>query len=697
MREMAEAQRQVMLRFLGEAAPDRPELADAVAEELAPALPQATVAPRISMKPSAPPSVNPSSTPSARPGAPSVRPGPASRRVARSTRPPPAPPPAHLSAIEALIATVSERTGYPLEMLDPELDLEADLGIDSIKRIEILGQMRDRLGLGTMTDAARSDALEELAKFKTLRKIADWLEARAPKAALHADAAGNGKATIEVVPSERAPVTLASPLTKAPASVTRYVLEANPVPAAVANCVRVEGRTFAMMPDRLGVSVKLAEILRAAGARVRVLAAGEEVGEVDGLLHLESLDPQSHDSVRTLFANVQAAVRGNALWVVATTGLGGQFGMAARSSNVASPGGVSGLLKSLAKERPQLRVRAIDLHPGEDPAQLAAHVYAELLADDQRVEVGYAAGVRHALQVETRALVAGPELSLDDRSVVLVTGGARGITAEVAVALARRFHCRFELVGRSALGEEEDAELARARDATAIRRLLLERANGAGPVSPANIERACRVVLGSREVQGTLARIREAGGQAVYHAADVRDAAAFGAIIDGVYQRQGRIDGVIHGAGVIEDRLIAEKTKESFDRVFDTKVTSALTLGKKLRDDVRFVAFFSSVSGAFGNRGQVDYAAANDALDKLALQLSERQAGSGGAPIRVLSVNWGPWGGVGMVSPELEREYSRRGVETIAPEQGADRFVDELCRGTDVQVILAANTLAGFV
>jgi NAD(P)-dependent dehydrogenase (short-subunit alcohol dehydrogenase family)/acyl carrier protein len=603
---------------------------------------------------------------------------------------------------------VSERTGYPLEMLDPELDLEADLGIDSIKRIEILGQLRDRLGLGTMTDAARSDALEELAKFKTLRKIADWLDARVPRASgvqitgipeAPKTEPQMSAAVPVAVPSEPSPVTLASPPTKPAASVTRYVLEANPVPAAVANCVRVEGRSFAVVPDRHGVALKLAEILRAGGAKVRMLTPGEELGEIDGLLHLESLDPESHESVRTLFANAQAAVRGNATWIVATTGLGGQFGMAARSSNVASPGGVSGLLKSLAKERPQLRVRAVDLHPGEDPAQLAAHVYSELLADDQRVEVGYAAGVRHALQVETRALSAGPELKLDPGSVVLVTGGARGITAEVAVALARRFHCRLELVGRSALGEEEDTELARAADATAVRRLLLERANGAGPVTPAAIERACRAVLGSREIHRTLARIREAGGRAAYHAVDVRDAAAFGAHIDDVYARHGRIDGVIHGAGVIEDRLLADKTKESFDRVFDTKVSSALTLGKKLRDDVRFVAFFSSVSGAFGNRGQVDYAAANDALDKLALQLSQRLAGPGaeGKAPRVLTVNWGPWGGVGMVSPELEREYARRGVATIAPELGADRFVDELCRGTDAQVILAANTLAGFV
>jgi NAD(P)-dependent dehydrogenase (short-subunit alcohol dehydrogenase family) len=402
--------------------------------------------------------------------------------------------------------------------------------------------------------------------------------------------------------------------------------------------------------------------------------------------------------VRSLFPLAQGAARGKALWIVAATGMGGRFGLPSDASpeppasgtRLGRVGGVAGMLKSIAKEHPQLRVRAIDLDPTEDPARLAANVYAELLADDKRVEVGYAGGVRHAqTAVATAAKADGPGLDLGTDAVVMVTGGARGITAEVAVELARRFRCKLELVGRSPLGEPEDGELSAATDAPALRRLLLERACGAGPATPAAIERACKAVLASREVRSTLGRIEEAGGKATYHAVDVRDAAAFGALIDGVYARHGRIDGVVHGAGVIEDKLLGDKTRESFDRVFDTKVESALTMGKKLRDDVRFVAFFSSVSGAFGNRGQVDYAAANDALDKLAQELRQKIRG------RVLSVNWGPWGGVGMVSPELAREYGKRGVETITPSSGAHGFVDELCRGRDSQVILAA-TLAGF-
>jgi KR domain len=120
--------------------------------------------------------------------------------------------------------------------------------------------------------------------------------------------------------------------------------------------------------------------------------------------------------------------------------------------------------------------------------------------------------------------------------------------------------------------------------------------------------------------------------------------------------------------------------------VFSTKLTGARTLVDKLRDDVKLVVLFSSISGAFGNRGQVDYAAAGDALDKLAWTLQRKISG------RVVSIDWGPWAGTGMVSPDLEREYAKRQIRLIDPERGVEALMTELrgARG-DAQVIWAAS------
>ena len=113
-----------------------------------------------------------------------------------------------------------------------------------------------------------------------------------------------------------------------------------------------------------------------------------------------------------------------------------------------------------------------------------------------------------------------------------------------------------------------------------------------------------------------------------YLTCDVRDPGVFGALIDRVYETHGRIDGVIHGAGVIEDRLVRDKELESLRRVLATKAGSARTLARRLRpDDLRFVVFFGSVSGRFGNRGQADYAAASEVLNKLAQELDHRWPG----------------------------------------------------------------------
>jgi hypothetical protein len=143
-----------------------------------------------------------------------------------------------------------------------------------------------------------------------------------------------------------------------------------------------------------------------------------------------------------------------------------------------------------------------------------------------------------------------------------------------------------------------------------------------------------------------------------------------------VYSRYGRLDGVIHGAGIIEDKLLQDKSWDSFDRVFQTKTNSAFVLSRKLQPaTLKFLVFFSSVAGRFGNRGQADYTAANEVYNKLAVYLDRKWPG------RVLTINWGPWKGPGMVSAEVQRQFESRGVTLIEPSAGARTFDLELTRG----------------
>jgi NAD(P)-dependent dehydrogenase (short-subunit alcohol dehydrogenase family) len=145
---------------------------------------------------------------------------------------------------------------------------------------------------------------------------------------------------------------------------------------------------------------------------------------------------------------------------------------------------------------------------------------------------------------------------------------------------------------------------------------------------------------------------------------------------------------VIHGAGVIEDKLLRDKTPESFDRVFGTKVDSAFTLARKLDSKrLKFFAVFASITSRYGNRGQSDYAAANEVLSKLACDLDRKW------PARVVSIAWGPWSEVGMVA-ELEKHLTARGLKLIEPSVGANFAVDEVVFGMkgEPEVLIAGGS-----
>ena len=210
-------------------------------------------------------------------------------------------------------------------------------------------------------------------------------------------------------------------------------------------------------------------------------------------------------------------------------------------------------------------------------------------------------------------------------------------------------------------------------DLPSLRRLLIDTG---GFSTPAAVEAECARVMAEREMRATLAVLGGLGAEVNYHQVDVRDAGALAGVVRDIYGRFGRLDTVVHGAGILEDRRLGDKDADGFARVFATKVDAARTLLDATGPETTLV-FFGSVSGVFGNRGQVDYGAANDALDELA------EAANRSRPGRVVSIDWGPWAGTGMVSPELAREYSRLGIGLIHPDDGTRALLDELTGSPD--------------
>jgi NAD(P)-dependent dehydrogenase (short-subunit alcohol dehydrogenase family) len=210
----------------------------------------------------------------------------------------------------------------------------------------------------------------------------------------------------------------------------------------------------------------------------------------------------------------------------------------------------------------------------------------------------------------------------------------------------------------------------------------------------AEVERTARHMMASRELAATLAELRDLGSDVRYHITDVRDTAMVHRLLKEIHGRTGRIDGVIYAAGVTEDRLLADKDPESFARVFETKAGGAAAMFAALDELAarpRFVVLFGSIVAVHGNRGQADYAAANETLQALGSRWRERSGN------RCLTVHWGPWAPVGghggMVSRELSREYARRDIELIDPPAGARSLWRELAWGDPAteQVVYTAT------
>jgi acyl transferase domain-containing protein/NAD(P)H-dependent flavin oxidoreductase YrpB (nitropropane dioxygenase family) len=593
-------------------------------------------------------------------------------------------------ALATVVEIISERTGYPIDMIEPTLDLEADLSIDSIKRTEIVGELANRLG----TDASHlaDSELEELTRARTAAAITEWLTAWIGRDLTDAALPTAPVVATNGVPPKRflvAPVPLGN---------------AKPVDAC-----ELAGSRFVIVGG--GGGAELATQLRGHGALVRAAEDAPGLFEsdgspIDGMIFLDALATADEPLLPELFPTFQAALARRPRWLLAACPVDAGTGDPPPGHSQAA--GLRGLFRTVAKEYPDTHATLVEVDPAASPAAIANLLIDELLARDPVPVVRSVGGARHTLgTIEAPLGVlgsvgAGPAddgaaeaaaIGLDRDSVVLLIGGARGITAQFAAALASASGARLELAGRTPLPTNpEHPRISAAADRVALRTAMIE----LGHRSSAEVEWRTSLILAQREVQASLDELRALGSAVRYHCVDVRDQDAVRRLVKEIHAERGQIDGVVYAAGVIEDRLLADKDPESFRRVFATKVDGVRALLdaiENLPSAPRFVVLFGSIAAVVGNRGQADYAAANDAVESLGASWSARTGH------RALTVHWGPWAPSdkhgGMVTPELAAEYNRRGIALIDPEEGTRCLLRELA-WADASVRAVVYAASGF-
>jgi acyl transferase domain-containing protein/NADP-dependent 3-hydroxy acid dehydrogenase YdfG len=550
----------------------------------------------------------------AAPAPPSPEPAPASSE--------PAPP----TDIDALVRRIiAEKTGYPENILLPAMNLEADLGLDSIKRIEILSAAADSLGI------VREKGGHALRGALTIAGLADLLRGARPQTARSAVAVE--QAVLVPLP----PAAEAIP----PDGVVLLADHASPLgdalTAAHARIVRVD---FQAEPAALEQAWATVEAIGPVAGAVLLPPAGDATA---GLLRLTGFLAGRLPPGSVLLTVVRLDGR---------LGLGG----AADSAGAAA----FGIAKTARQEWPALDIRALDIDPALPAVTAAACVFAAW--SEASSEIGIDAAGRRTIGLAPPAPSAGPHMAFGPDDVILVTGGGRGITALCAQALATTTTARIVLLGRTGLTAEPTwAEGAEDRD------LRARAAAALAGTTPREIAAQCDAVAAGRAVRRTLAALPGA----TYLCCDVVDPDA---VRDAVASLG--ITALVHGAGALADRRIEDLRPGDIEHVFAPKIAGLdnvlLALDPRR---LRAIALFSSTAGFFGNAGQAVYAAANEILNKRAFALARQMPQA-----RIVALDWGPWQG-GMVSEDLARRFAARGVALIAPQAGREVFLDLFLSG----------------
>ena len=637
-------------------------------------------------------------------------------------------------AIErTMMAVVADKTGYPVEMLELSMDMEADLGIDSIKRVEILGTVQDELpNLPELSP-------EDLAECRTLGEIvALYAGSQSSSEALQQ----NHAAPIQEAITENVEETIDLP----PHS--EVMLKKLPAAAELARIiatsdVQLTANSYVVIGDDGHNAGVIAEKLHAQGVKVAVVRSPktvvtsaspldshiasftleaiddesicevinqiEALGQIAGFIHLQ---PQ-HKSVADKSAGLvladeaKASVEQAFLFAkhlqpllterdhcrfVTVSRIDGGFGYigmdesagALISQSELNQAALSGLTKTLNHEWPGVVCRALDIAPNLDAKTVANAVVQEYYLQDAPVEVGIDSELERTTLVAGNAVLRRSGASLSSADKILVTGGAKGVTFECALSLAKRCKAHFILAGRSA--HQGIPAWAQGKNRNDLKAAAIAHMQSLGDKpTPKQVDALVWPVQSSLEISHALQAFEAVGASAEYLSLDVNNPAAIASTIAPI-SALSPITGIIHGAGVLADKHIQDKTLSELERVYGTKVTGLNNLLSALDlSQLTLVALFSSAAGFYGNTGQSDYAMSNDILNKAALQLAQQLPQA-----KVMSFDWGPWDG-GMVNPALKKMFIDRGVYVIPLKAGAELFASQLLSDTGAQLLVGTD------
>ncbi len=617
---------------------------------------------------------------------------------------------------QRVMAIVSEMTGYPEDMLDMDLDLEADLGVDTVKQAEIFVAMREAYGIPRDPDLVLGD-------FPTLTHAVQFVKDRMPEGeSATPEQADNqteaGSTTVEAAMVGDLEAANQVPR-RIPTAVLRPALDVcKPTGVELAGGARV-----IVMPDKGGVGRALIDRLGKRGIEVLALnpdsdsvTIGKQVAEwsaegtVAGLYWLPALDAHEaiaemddstwqaatdlrikalYEAVRALYEQLQTGEN----FLVAATRLGGRHGYDANGASNPLGGAVCGFVKSFKRERNDVLCKVVDFAPSRKTAALADRIIDETLGDPGLVEVGIDEDARWSIGIREIPCDGSPSgMELNKESVFVVTGAAGSIVSAIVADLATASGGTFHLLDVAPEPDRSDPDIARfASDRDGLKRDIFERIKASGErATPAMVEKELAGIERAAAALSAVQAIEASGGTAHYYSVDLTDSGALTEVVESILAQHERIDVLVHAAGVEISRFLPDKERSEFDLVFDVKSSAWHTMMRTIGETPLGAAVvFSSVAGRFGNGGQTDYSAANDFLTKSVMSFAANRPDTRG-----LAIDWTAWGGIGMATRgSIPTMMAAAGIDMLPPEAGIPVVRRELTQGPVVSELVVGERL----
>ena len=630
-----------------------------------------------------------------------------------------------------VLAIVADKTGYPEDMLELDLDMEADLGIDTVKQAETFASVREAFDIPAKESLSLHD-------YPTLESVIEFVRTMRPELGSEEQGA---RGEVETVPHAPRPTPHAPLLTsigvledadrmprRVPVPQLRPALDLCKPTGVTLD----EGSRVVVMLDRGGVGKSLTGRLEKRGVTVLTVESGIDTdeltsqlagwlaeGPIQGVYWLAALDVEPaieemtldewrelnrvrvknlYTTMRTLYDAVYPA----GTFLVSATRFGGQHGYGQSGATAPLGGAVSGFTKAYNVETGMRDgagslIKVVDFEVSRKTAEPADLLIAETLSDPGIVEVGYHDGHRFGITlVEKPATDGQPGMDLNEETVFVVTGAAGGITSAIVTDLAIASKGVFYLLDLVDVPDRNDADILLFRsDVEALKRKLIDEARERGErPTPVVIEKQIVAIERNEAALRAIESVEQAGGTAHYFSVNLMDGDAVEAVVDSIRQAQGRIDVLLHAGGLLIDRTLPNKEPNQFNLVFDVKADGFFSLIKAAAGmPIGATVSFSSVAGRFGNNGQSDYSSANDLLCKISSSMREWRPETRG-----IAIDWTAWGEIGMASRgSVPPIMEALGIDMLPPESGVPTIRRELTYGGTRGEIVVAGRLGAWV